>query len=179
VEGDERPNDETAARPSLTPGRGPTHNWRILFAIAWLGIQLTLVATASRRADGAFGFRMFNESSSMVLVLYREVDGTRVHVDDGVWGAKSMDGRVHRFSWYDRVPAPYWSFDRDMTAAYGAGTQLQRLQAALDDVATHVREDAETTRFILDVTMRRNGREPVVHHLKSRERIATTHDEVH
>ena len=99
--------------------------------------------------------------------------------ENGVWGAKSVDGRVHRFSWYDRVPRPYWPFDQEMTASYGAATQLQRLQAALDDVAAHVPEDAETTRFLLDVTVRRNGREPVVQHLVSRERIATTHEEVH
>ncbi|MBX3230260.1 MAG: hypothetical protein KIT84_04000 [Labilithrix sp.] len=178
MEGDERQPEDASARPSLSLGRGPTHNWRVLFAIAWIGVQLTLIVTAGRRPDGAFGFRMFSESSVMTLVLYREVDGKRVHVADGVWGAKSIDGRVHRFSWFDRVPRG-WVFDREMPASYGATAQLVRLQAALDDVAAHVPDDAETTRFLLDVTMRRNGREAVVHHLTSRERIATTHDEVH
>jgi hypothetical protein len=176
-------SDRTSGRPSLTPGRGPAHNWRILFAAAWIGLQLTLIVTAGHRYDNAFGFRMFPESSVMTLALYREVEGPngtreRVHVSDGIWGAKNVDGRVHRFSWYDRVPAPFWVFDREMNASYGASTQLARLQLALDDVATHVNDDAETLRFDLDVTMKRNGREPVVHHLQSRERISTTREEV-
>lgn len=117
---------------------------------------------------------MFSESSSMKLVLYREVDGEsgpkRVHVDGGIWMAASSDGRIHRLTWYDRVPAPFWVFDQEMNASYGAATQLSRLQGALDDVASHVPNDAETRRFTLDVTMRRNGREPVVHRLVSRDR---------
>jgi hypothetical protein len=187
VEGDAKKppdSDRASGRPSLTPGRGPAHNWRILFAAAWIAVQLTLIVTAGHRYDSAFGFRMFPESSVMTLALYREVEGPngtreRVHVSDGIWGAKNADGRVHRFSWYDRVPAPFWVFDREMTASYGASTQLTRLQLALDDVATHVNDDAETLRFDLDVTMKRNGREAVVHHMQSRERIATTRDEVH
>jgi len=192
VEGDERqPNQEgelggrasvspAAPRASVSPpSRGPAHNGRVLFAIAWISLQLILIVTAGRRADGAFGFRMFPESATIKLELYRDVDGARVHVESGVWGAKALDGRVRRFSWYDRVPRPYWVFDRESNAAYGSATQLQRLQSALDDVAAHVPEDVETTRFLLDVTVRRNGREPVVHRLTSRERIATTHQEVH
>ncbi len=136
---------------------------------------MALVLTADRRSDGAFGFRMFSESSSLKLVLYREVEReggglTRVHVDDGVWMARSEDGTVHRLTWYDRVPAPFWAFDREMHASYGAATQLSRLRGALDDVASHVPNDAETRRFVLEVTVRRNGREPVVHRLVSQER---------
>jgi hypothetical protein len=182
VEGDaQKPAD--GERTSLLPGRGPAHNWRILFAAAWVVVQLALIVTAGRRYDSSFGFRMFPESSVMTLSLYREVEGPngreKVHVSDGIWGAKNADGRVHRFSWYDRVPAPFWVFDREMTASYGAGTQLARLQLALDDVASHVPDDTETLRFDLDVSMKRNGREAVVHHLQSRERIATTREEVH
>lgn len=184
VEGDaQKPELERTSRTSLPSGRGPAHSWRILFAGAWIATQLTLIVTAGRRYDNAFGFRMFPESSVMTLALYREVEGPngareKVHVQDGVWGAKDPEGRIHRFSWYDRVPAPVWIFDREMNAAYGATTQLARLQYALDDVATHVNDDAETLRFVLDVTMKKNGREPVVHHLLSRERIATTREEV-
>lgn len=179
----ETPRASLAPRPSLPPGSGPAHNWRILFAIGWVAAQIALIFTAGRRYDNAFGFRMFPESSAMTLVLYREVEGPngtreRVHVNDGIWGAKNLDGRVHRFSWYDRVPAPVWVFDREMSASYGAQTQLARLQLALDDVASHVNDDTETLRFDLDVTMKRNGREAVVHHLLSRERIATTREEV-
>ena len=178
AEGEDRSPTE---RPSLVPGRGPAHNWRIAFAIAWIALQLTLVATAGRRADGAFGFRMFSESSSITVALYREVDGpegrSKIHVENGIWGAKSLNGRVHRFSWYDRV-WPFWVFDEERNASYGAQTQLLRLQGALEDVATHVPDDTETVRFLLDVTIRRNGREPVVYHLASKERIAQTHEEV-
>jgi hypothetical protein len=139
---------------------------------------MALVLTADRRSDGAFGFRMFSESSSMKLVLYREVERgsgvlDRVHVDEGVWIAHSTDrdGMVHRLTWYDRIPAPFWVFDREMHASYGAATQLSRLQGALDDVASHVPNDAETRRFVLEVSVRRNGHEPVVHRLVSRDRM--------
>lgn len=134
--------------------------------------------TANRRTDGAFGFRMFNESSTVELTLHRELEtedglSLRVRVDDGVWSARASDGTHHRLTWYDRVPMPYWVFDREMHASYGAATQLARLQAALDDLAAHVSpsDDLETRRFVLDVTVRRNGREPVVHHLVSPERM--------
>ncbi|HVJ88399.1 MAG TPA: hypothetical protein VM580_01260, partial [Labilithrix sp.] len=47
-----------------------------------------------------------------------------------------------------------------------------RLQGAIDDVASHLApsEDLETRRLVLDVVVRRNGREPVLHELVSRER---------
>jgi hypothetical protein len=164
-------------RPSIPPGTGPSRNYRIAIAAVWLGVQAALVLTAGQRADGAFGFRMFSESSTITLALYREVDGpagvrTRVHVDGGVWNAHSADGVVHRLTWYDRVPTPYWAFDQETHASYGARAQLERLQAALEDVAAHVPNDAETRRFVLAVTVRRNGREPVVEELVSSERPA-------
>lgn len=153
------------------PTAEPRKNFRVLFALLWIGLQVGLILTAGRRADGAFGFRMFPESSSMKVVLYRELaNGQRVHAEQGVWTAHSSNGVNHRLTWYDRVPIPYWVFDQEMAASYGAAAQLVRLQAALDDVATHMPDDAETKRFFLDVTMRRNGREAVTHHLESRER---------
>jgi hypothetical protein len=163
-------------------GRPPRANYRLLFALVWIVAQATLVITAERRIDGAFGFRMFSESSSIKLALAREVDGpngkrTRIHVDDGVWSARAGDGTIHRLSWYDRVPMPYWIFDQEMHASYGARTQLSRLAGALDDLASHipVADDLETHRFILDVTVRRNGRDPIVHQLTSRERPIPSH----
>jgi hypothetical protein len=166
-----KPSLRPSAPPPPPPGTGSGFNYRILFAALWIASQVALVVTADRRIDGAFGFRMFAESSSIKLVLYRELDsGKRVHVDAGVWTARSVDGTVHRLTWYDRVPMPYWIFDQEMHASYGARTQLWRLQGALDDVAIHIPNDAETRRFVLDVTVRRNGREPVVHQLTSRER---------
>lgn len=168
-----------ASRPSSSLASSPERraNYRIVVAVAWIAVQVALIITANRRADGAFGFRMFSESSSIKLVLYREIEGPdggrmRVHVDGGVWSARAGDGTFHRLSWYDRVPMPYWVFDQEMHASYGAAAQLARLSGALDDLATHIpaSDDLETRRFVLDVTVRRNGREPVVHQLVSRER---------
>jgi hypothetical protein len=170
--------ERSSAPPASTAAESGGHNVRLLVAFVWIALQLTLVLTADRRADGAFGFRMFSESSSLKLALYREVDGpdgkrVRLHVDGGVWSAAASDGTIHRVSWYDRVPIPYWIFDQEMHASYGAATQLSRLSGALEDLATHIpaSEDGETRRFVLDVTVRRNGREPVVHQLTSRERL--------
>lgn len=132
--------------------------------------------TADRRIDAAFGFRMFVESSSIRMSLYRDVTGadgtrTRVHVDDGVWSANDAGGLRRRFAWSDRVRRYELAiFDRETSAKYGAAATLARLQAALDDVSTHTADDAETRRFLLDVTVRRNGREPYVVHLTSAER---------
>jgi hypothetical protein len=142
----------------------------------WLGAQIALVLTAARRPDGAFGFQMFADSSTVKVALYREVIGAdgeraRVHVDDGVWSAGDAGGLRRRFAWTDRVRRrELATFDTETSAKYGAAAQLTRLQAALDDVATHTPDDADTRRFLLDVTLRRNGREPEVHHLASAER---------
>ena len=148
---------------------------RTVFAVAWIGLQAALVLTAQRRADGAFGFRMFSESTTIVVVLYREVanaDGTRtrVHVEDGTWAARDPAGVRKRFSWYDRVWPNLGVFDREIHASYGEAAQLARLQGALDDVAAHIPEDTETRRLLLDVTLRRNGREPHTVTLTSAER---------
>jgi hypothetical protein len=113
---------------------------------------------------------MFAESSSIKVVLYREVRGERVHVDEGGWFARDAGGTVRRFAWTDRVRPELSVFDREVHASYGARTQLGRLQSALDDVASHIADDAETSRLLLDVTVRRNGREPETFHLTSRER---------
>jgi hypothetical protein len=162
-----RPESESVAPPS------PLAKYRILFAIVWIGVQVGLIVTSDHRVDGAFGFRMFNESSTIKLALYRELDNKRVHVEGGVWTARSADDRIHRITWYDRVPMPYWIFDQEMSASYGAKTQIARLQGALDEIAANTPHDAETRRFILDVTIRRNGREPQVVHLESRERAVS------
>jgi hypothetical protein len=184
-EGSSDEDEKDVARPSTAPPRpslppsaqNGRANYRLLVGFAWVVLQLTLVMTAGRRSDGAFGFRMFSESSTLKLSLYREVDApdgkrTRVHVDGGVWTARAADGTNHRLSWYDRVPIPYWIFDQEMHASYGAAAQLSRLAGALDDLASHVpaSDDLETRHFILDVAVRRNGREPVIHQLASHER---------
>lgn len=168
--------DRGAESPPPPSARARDTSYRIVVAALWIAVQVTLILTADRRPEGAFGFRMFNESSTIRLVLYRELEGpdgkrTRVHVDGGAWVARGADGAPHRLSWYDRVP-PYWAFDQEMAASYGARAQLARLSSALDDVATHLSlaDDRETRRLILDVTVRRNGREPVVQQFVSSER---------
>lgn len=153
------------------------HWGRFAFAVGWIGLQGALILTANRRPDGAFGFRMFSESTTMKVVLYREIaadDGgrTRVHVDDGTWSARDASGRLRRFSWYDRVWPSLGVFDHEIPAAYGEAAQLARLQAALDDVASHIPDDADTRRLVLDVTIRKNGHEPHLVTLASRERGA-------
>jgi hypothetical protein len=149
----------------------------VLFAVAWVGLQALLILTASARPDGAFGFRMFSESSTMKVALYREIaaaDGarTRVHVEDGTWAARDDAGVLRRFSWYDRVWPNLGVFDRETAASYGADAQIARLRGAVEDVAAHIPEDAETRRLVLDVTIRKNGRPPVAVTLTSPERIA-------
>lgn len=147
-----------------------------MFAFVWVSTQIALVITADRRPDAAFGFRMFSESSTLKIALYREVaqdddQVARVHVDDGVWSARDDAGSSHRHAWNERVRRQELAtFDTEISAKYAALAQLVRLQAALDDVATHVPDDAETRRFLLDVTVRKNGREPYVVHLASVER---------
>jgi hypothetical protein len=151
--------------------------WRIVFAFAWVATQIALVITADRRPDGAFGFRMFADSSTVKITLYREVVGddgqrTRIHLEDGVWSARDTGGLKRRFAWTDRVRRrELATFDTEMSSKYGTAAQLTRLQAALDDVATHTPDDADTRRFLLDVVVRKNGREPYVVHLASAERV--------
>lgn len=153
-----------------------TANVRVLFALVWVTGQLALVLTASRRPDGLFGFRMFPESSTVAVTLYRDVTAEsgvtmRLPVKDGAWIARGKDGAPHAFAWKDRVKRPELStFDAEMHASYGAAAQIARWQAALDDVATHLDADAETRRLAVELTVRRNGHEPRVVRLESPER---------
>jgi hypothetical protein len=143
---------------------------RTLFAAAWILGQLGLVVTADARPDHAFGFRMFQESSTIQVHLAREVDADTGHgtvlvpVVNGTWIARDHVGTLHRFNWKDRVQEPALSaFDRTFHASYGADAQTERLRAALDDVAAHtlsLRDDAEAKALVLEVTVRKNGREP-------------------
>ncbi len=145
---------------------------RVAFAALWLGGQGALVATAGRRPDAAFGFRMFNESSTLSVALSRVVEAPSGHgtvavpVEGGAWTARDAAGVPHRFRWHDRVLLPELAtFDATMHASYGEAAQVERWRAALADVAAHVPEDAETRELVLDITVRKNGREPHVVHL--------------
>ena len=169
------PRPSQAPRPSQPPPARKSIG-RVVFAALWVGVQIALVLTAGRRSDAAFGFRTFSESSSIRMSLYREVVGedgkrTRVHVEDGVWSANDAGGLRRSFAWSARVRRYELAlFDKETSARYGAPATLERLQAALDDVATHTADDADTRRFLLEVTVRRNGRESYVVHLASAER---------
>lgn len=137
---------------------------RTSFAVVFVLVQVLLIVTAELRPDRAFGFRMFQESSTLHVELVRDVEapsghGTvRVPVRDGAWSARGPDGEQRRHDWRARVREPGLStFGVWLHASYGADAQLARLRAALDDVATHVAEDTETRRLGLEIRVRRNG----------------------
>lgn len=161
---------------SSFPGDPWKGAWRVVFAVAWVGLQIGLVLTADRRPDGALGYRMFTESTTMSVTLYRDIVGDdgvrkRVHVEGGVWSARDAGGLRRRFEWTDRVRRrELGSFDVERNASYGAAANVARLQAALDDLAAHTPDDAETKRFAIELLIRRNGREPYIVRLTSAER---------
>lgn len=147
---------------------------RVAFTASYLALQTALIVTGGRRPDHAFAFQMFSESSTVKLALLREIDAPSGHgtilvpAYHGEWTAPDRDGVRHRFEWRDRVKAPTLAtFDVTFDASYGQRAQLARTQAALDDVARHLEDDAETRRLVVDVTLKRNGREPSVVRLSS------------
>jgi hypothetical protein len=134
---------------------------RVIFAAGWVALQAGLVLTGSRRPDGIFGFRMFPEASTLEFELDRVVGGTALPAPGGEWSAHDAVGQLRHFSWRDRVTDPVLSSPgARVFAAYGADAQLARLQRALDDVALHEPEDAETERFVARVLVWHNGRGP-------------------
>lgn len=142
-------------------------NARVAIAIAFFGAQAALIATAPGRPDHAFGFQMFAESSTVDARLWREVvrggRTVREAIPAGRWTARDARGASRQLSWYDRVRSRRVArLDGPVFASYGARAQLQRLEAALDDVAAHSlgQADAETRTLGLDVTVRHNGRAP-------------------
>jgi hypothetical protein len=142
---------------------------RVVFAGVYLLGQGALVATGGARPDALFAFRMFNESSTLNVHLARAIEAPSGHgtvlvpVENGTWTARDAGGTMHRFHWKDRVPKPELSsFDATMHASYGAAAQLARWHAALDDVARHIPDDAETRALVLEISVRRNGHEASV-----------------
>ncbi len=151
---------------SKMPVMGPRA--RTAFAAAYLAAQVIAITSAASRSDHIFGFRMFSESSTLNVALFRRIDAPsghgilKVHVENGTWIAKDADGAPQRVSWHDRVREPGLStFDTTIHASYGADAQVERLQAALLDVAAHIPQDAETRDLVLEVIERKNGREPI------------------
>lgn len=151
--------------PAVLGYRGPViqvgPRVRVGIAACWIAGQAALVLTAPLRPDHVFGFNMFAEASTMEIHLARELGGQRVPAPRGRWRAHDAAGQLLAFSWEDRVRDPVLAtLDTRVFAAYGVDAQLARLQRALDDVADHVADDAETERLAADVTVWKNGREP-------------------
>jgi hypothetical protein len=146
---------------------------RVAFAAVWLAGQVALIVTAARRPDHMFGFRMFPEASTMQVHLARITAAGELPAPGGEWSARDASGQLRHFSWHDRVRDPVLAaIDARVFASYGADTQLARLGQALDDVADHVPEDAETVRLVARVTVWHNGRDPVLSTLESHTREA-------
>jgi hypothetical protein len=155
-------------------------SWRVALAVAWLGGQGALIATGAHRPDGSFAFRMFPESSTVSITLSRDVGSEMGHgtvnvpVRDGEWLARDTRGVLHRFRWDDRVKdSNLYPWGRPIHASYGAGAQLDRLAHALEDVATHIDDDADTVRLVADITVRKNGGHPEHVRLESSYRAFT------
>jgi hypothetical protein len=144
---------------------------RVVFAAAWIGGQAALVLTASWRSDHILGFRMFPEASTLEIHLSRVVGGSLVPTRRGEWSAVDVAGQRRHFAWRDRVRDPTLaSIDARVFASYGLDAQLARLARALDDVADHIDDDAETEQLRADVVVSRNGREPTTATLLSHRR---------
>jgi hypothetical protein len=148
---------------------------RVTVAAIWVAGQAALVLTAARRPDRIFGFRMFPEASTMQVHLARVTSRGEEPAPGGEWSARDAAGQLRHFSWHDRVRDPVLgTLDARVFASYGADTQLAHLGWALDDVASHEPEDAETLRFVAHVTVWRNGREPTTTTLESHPRPLAT-----
>jgi hypothetical protein len=158
-------------RVSSAPPRSWRAPVRLAFCVAWIALQGALILTASQRADAAFGFRMFAESSTITAELSREVEAPSGHgtitvpVKDGEWVVRGPDGHPRSIRWRDRVIEPNLAaFGVTMHASYSAAAQVERWHAALDDVAAHLAEDTETKELQLDLVVRKNGHEPLTYH---------------
>jgi hypothetical protein len=161
---------QVASAP-VNPLRGRLRPLRVVFAALWIGGQAALVVTAGERPDHIFGFRMFPEASTIEIRLWRETAVGAVRAPGGEWSARDAAGQLRHFSWRDRVRDPILSsIDARVFASYGVDAQLARLGRALDDVAGHVAEDAETRRLVAEVVVRRNGGDAATVTLQSQAR---------
>jgi hypothetical protein len=84
-----------------------------------------------------------------------------VPIADGRWQARDAAGRLRDHAWQDRVKG--WRLNTLgvwLHASYGLSAQLFRLQAALEDVASHIPDDAQTRALVAVVEASHNGRSP-------------------
>jgi hypothetical protein len=136
---------------------------RAAFVIVFLGLEAFAITWGLRAPDHVLAFQMFNESSSLTVELFREVQRKRrrvlVPVVDGKWQARDAAGVLRDFSWQDRVKyEPLNRLGVSVHASYGLSAQLFRLQAALDDVASHIPDDTQTRALVAVVQASHNGR---------------------
>jgi hypothetical protein len=133
---------------------------RTLFCLAFFGSEVVLVATAGMRSDRSYGFRMFPESSTIVVHVSRRLDGgVLVPIERGTWLAHDCAGGAHTVRWgaMVRSPAPH-QLDIPVGAPYGVESEIHRTRDALQWVADHTPEDCETRALVARIEPRRNGR---------------------
>lgn len=133
--------------------------------MSFAGLELFGIAWGQKQPDHVLGFQMFNEASRLTIHLKREVrSGAKrklVRVVDGHWRAPNQAGQVRDYSWPELVTySPLNQLDRSVHASYGLDAQLMRLQQALDYVARHTPDDAQTLALVADVETTRNGQPP-------------------
>jgi hypothetical protein len=132
---------------------------RITFCVLFFGVEAVLIATAGMRSDRSYGFRMFPESSAIVLqVSRRTADGKVTPITGGKWQARDCDGKGHWLSWGKlvRFPAPSKLGER-VGAPYGIESETQRAEDAVRWVASNTPEDCETRALIAHIERKKNG----------------------
>jgi hypothetical protein len=157
---------------------------RAVLCGVFFGSEALLIATAGLRSDRSYGFRMFPETSSIVVHVSRQIDGQDgsggsdgararrlVPIENGKWDAKDCSGATHTFVWGKMVKppaparlAPDTRFkDPRVGAPYGVESEEHRTRDALQWVADHTPDDCETRGFVAVVDPTRNGQplEPV------------------
>jgi len=134
-----------------------------VLAALYIAIQAALITTGDERIRGAFGFRMFPESSTLRAHLARRVGPQRklVPVEHGEWqGRDSGGGGIRTIRWRDWVPQRELSrFDGPVTVSYTLESHVAEFHAALDYVASRIPKDGETYALVLVVDGNLNGHE--------------------
>jgi hypothetical protein len=149
---------------------------RVAFALCFFGVELALIVSAPWRVDGVFGFEMFNASSDIEIQLSRKLRDRRGRLVEhplpgGEWSATDAQGREHGFSWRELVRGTRLTRIGVKTHAKdGVNAQLYHLQRALDHVAAHIPDDAQTVALVAHVRAVHNGHTPVNVVLESRPR---------
>jgi hypothetical protein len=136
---------------------------RVVACALFFGSEAILIATAGMRTDRSYGFRMFPESSSIVVHLSRRLnDGRLVSVDKtGRWETHDCAGARTFVQWNRlvRFPAPAL-LEATVGAPYGVDNEVQRTTDAMRWVLGHTPQDCETRALVATVDARKNGRAP-------------------